>query len=191
VRVRFTATTQRAERRRASWPDTRHLPPNEPREESPTKKLIVALILVLAGPCLVFGQTKPQAQTPAKGATVEQELMKLEEGWAVALVKPDLPFLERILADGYVATDSEGTVWNKAQSLALLKSGEDKFASCVTDNMRVRVYGNAAVVTGHNTAKETLKGRDISGQTHWTDTWVRQGGLWKCVASHWSNTAEK
>jgi ketosteroid isomerase-like protein len=137
---------------------------------------------------LVFG-VAVLAQTQSE--SVEQELLKLEQQWTDALVKPDLAFLDRIKADDYTFTDHEGSVWTKAQSLALLKSGEDVISSCVADEMKARVYGDAAVVTGRNTTKETFKGKDISGQYRWTDTWVKHAGRWQCVATHVSRIAQK
>jgi hypothetical protein len=47
------------------------------------------------------------------------------------------------------------------------------------------------ILTGRNTQKETLKGKDISGQYRWTDTFVKKAGHWQCVASHWSKIAQK
>jgi ketosteroid isomerase-like protein len=134
-----------------------------------------------------------QAQTPAhtRSESVEQELLKLEKEWGDALVKPDLAFLDRIQADDFTFTDPEGFVWTKAQSLALLKSGEDVIWSLVSDDMEVRVYGDTAVVTGRNTVKETFKGKDISGQYRWTDTWLKKAGGWQCVVSHSSRITLK
>jgi len=61
----------------------------------------------------------------------------------------------------------------------------------VADEMKARVYGDAAVVTYRWTSKETFKGQDISGQSRWTDTWVKRAGRWQCVASHGSRIAQK
>src|SRR5512136_1691848 len=87
------------------------------------------------------------AQTPAQPMSVEQELIKLENGWNDALIKQDWAFLDKLLADDYISTDSDGVVQTKAQSMAKLKSGEEVFISAVNDDFRVRVYGDAAVVT--------------------------------------------
>ena len=59
------------------------------------------------------------------------------------------------------------------------------------DDMKARVYGDAAVVTGRNTSKETLKGKDISGLYRWTDTWIKEAGRWQCVATHASMIVQK
>ena len=71
----------------------------------------------------------------------------------------------------------------KAQALANLKSGADVYTSAVGDEWKVRVYGDAAVVLGRWTVKEQYKGKDVSGQYRFTDTWVKKGGRWQCVAS--------
>jgi hypothetical protein len=118
-------------------------------------------------------------------------LIKLEEGWNDAFVKCDVAFLDRILADDYTDTCDDGTVATKAQDIANLKSGDLKFTSAVNDDYKVRVYGKAAVDTGRITMKAQYKGKDISGQYRWTDTWVKRAGQWQCVASHESKIVEK
>jgi len=88
-------------------------------------------------------------------------------------------------------TDPEGNVSTKAQEIAFFKSGEFAVTSCVHHELKVRVYGDAAVVTGRSTVKETYKGKDFSPQLRWTDTWVKSAGRWQCVAGHSSEIAQK
>jgi ketosteroid isomerase-like protein len=134
--------------------------------------------------------TKVKA-APAESASVEQELIKLKDGWNDAVVKVDLAFLDRILADDLTDTDPEGTVCTKAQDIADLKSGDFKCTALVTDDYKVRVYGDAAVVTGRNTMKAQFKGKDISGPYRWTDTWIKRDGRWQCVGGHASEVVQK
>jgi mRNA-degrading endonuclease RelE of RelBE toxin-antitoxin system len=144
---------------------------------------VVILVLVVA----VIAQTPAQS----KSGSVEQELIKLEKDWANALVKADLAFIEGTLADDYISTDSEGSVGTKNQEIATLKSGDYVLISTVLDNFKVHVYGDAAVYSGRSTDKAQFKGKDISGRYQWTDTWVKRGGCWQCVASHGSRIAQK
>jgi ketosteroid isomerase-like protein len=148
------------------------------------KRIAIAVCVVVLG----FG-VAILAQT--KAGSAEQELLKLEQEWANALVKSDMAFLDRIRAEDYTWIDTQGVVWTKAQGDASLTSGEDVISSCVIDDMKVRVYGDAAVVTGLQTMKETLKGKDISGQMRFTDTWIKRDGRWQCVASHGSKIAQE
>jgi ketosteroid isomerase-like protein len=153
------------------------------------KAILAAVVLVLAVSCQAFAQAKPAA--PAKSASVEQELIKLENDWNDAMVKRDVAALSRIVADDWTITDPDGTIVAKTEFLANFKSGVDAVSSAVADEMKVRVYGDAAVVLGRNTVKEQYKGKDISGQYRFTDTWIKKAGRWQCVASAFSKIAQK
>ena len=147
--------------------------------------LAMVIVLGVGVSSTVFGQAKP------KGLPVEQALIKLENDWNDASMKRDVVMLGRILADDYSFTDHDGMMSTKTQILDMLKSGEDVVTSAVSTDMKVRVYGDAAVVTGHYTAKEQLKGKDISGTSAFTDTWVKRPGGWVCVATHGSRVAQQ
>jgi ketosteroid isomerase-like protein len=144
---------------------------------------IAASMLVFVLACAIH--TKTRVRT--KGTSVERELMKLEDEWADAWAKHDVAFFERIEADDYTWTSPTGEVWTKAQDLAFVKSlksekHESRFQ--VIAQIKARVYGDAAVVTGRDVIKETHEGKEISRELSWTDTWVKLGGRWQCVAGH-------
>jgi len=137
----------------------------------------IAVVLALSIPCLTFAQG------------VEQQLKKLEIQWADADVKKDFAAIERILADDFTNSGFDGEFANKAQFIESVKSGEDVVSSYAYSDMKVRVYGDTAVVTYVEKAKETFRGKDVSGTSRWTDTWVKRGDSWQCVASHGSKVA--
>jgi hypothetical protein len=137
----------------------------------------IAVALALSVPCLTTAQS------------VEQQLKKLEIEWADAEVKKDVAVLDRLLADDFTLTTTFGKVVTKAQAVADVKSGEDATSSYAYSDVKVRVYGDTAVVTYVEKSKETYKGRDNSGTSRWTDTWVKRGSSWQCVASHGSKVA--
>jgi ketosteroid isomerase-like protein len=131
-------------------------------------------------------------QLSTEAASVDQELITLEKGWNDSWVKHDPAFLDRILADDYIGTRSDGSVFSKAQEIADMKYSENVVAHIKSDDFKVRVYGDAAVVAFRFTTKEQNKeGKDIGGQYRTTDTWVKRAGRWQCVASHGSEIAQK
>lgn len=135
-----------------------------------------------------------QAQAPAQTQTesVEQELIKLENDMDDAMIKHNWAFIDRILAEDYTLTGPDGILLTKAELMAGLKSGEDVVTSSETDEMKARVYGDAAVVTYRWISKGTFKGKDVSRRSRWTDTWVKDyAGRWRCVASHGSRIYQK
>jgi hypothetical protein len=130
---------------------------------------------------LVFG-VAILAQTQTE--SVEQELIKLENDSLQAFLKNDIAFYDRFLADDYMGTDEHGNVKTKAQEIAEIKAGAHLSTSGMQDNVKVRVYADAAVVTGRNIMKGLFKGKKYSSPYLWTDTFIKRGGRWQCIASH-------
>ena len=62
-------------------------------------------------------------------------------------------------------------------------SGENKVESQTLGEMKVRVFGDVAIVTGSDDEKSSFKGKDISGHYVWTDVFVKRNGQWQAVAS--------
>lgn len=142
------------------------------------KLLRVAYLVFLV--CLVAGC---QNRSEKEGAA-EQELVELENGWLQAFFENDGAFAGRFLADDYIGTDEHGNVKTKAQEIAEIKAGAHLSTSGALDNIRVRVYGEAAVVTGRRIMKGLFQGKEYRSPYLLTDTFIRNDGSWQCVASH-------
>jgi ketosteroid isomerase-like protein len=127
----------------------------------------------------------------AQTGNVEQVLLQLERDWEQANAKNDTAALERILAPEFVSTDSDGRLTTRAEGFARRKSGAVKFTAFTQDDYKVRVIGDAAIVTGRSTIKGMRDGKDFSGQERWTDMFVLRSGRWQAVASHSSRIATK
>lgn len=139
-------------------------------------------------PSFAFKANKIKA-APAESASVEQKLIKLETELGDAWPKRDAASMDRMLADDYMGTGTDGSVWTKAQILELVKS--DERSSAISDDWKVRVYGDVVVVMGRYTFKMQLEGKEVTGQERFTDTWVKRAGRWQCVAAHTSRIAQK
>jgi len=64
-----------------------------------------------------------------------------------------------------------------------IKDGTFKIESIEYTNMKVRTYGDTAIVIGHLTLKGAWDGNDVGGEYAFTDTFVKQAGKWREVAS--------
>ena len=145
------------------------------------KRPILAVSLaVMALAVAVQAQTAPQTQAGSD----EQELIRMENDWLQAFFKNDGAFADRFLAEDYLGTDEHGDVRDKAQEIAEIKAGAHLSTSGVLDNIKVRVYGDAAVVTGRHIMKGLFQGKEYRSPYLWTDIFIKRGGRWQCVASH-------
>src|SRR5689334_12320683 len=109
--------------------------------------------------------------------------MQIERDWTDAGLKKDVAAMDKIVADDWIGLDFQGKTVTKAQMLAELKSGTSSSSSIDLGEMKVRVFGDTAVVTGSDTEKSTYKGKDSSGKYVWTDIFVKRNGRWQPVAS--------
>jgi len=155
------------------------------------KQMPLVFALAIAMTALASAQTKkPEAPPPpppkAADAAVEKALMKIENDALAALLKRDAVAFGKIFAEDAVLTTPDGSLQNKAQLVADVKSGDLVLQSSTISEMKVHTHGDAAVVTYITTDKGKYKGQDISGRFRWTDTFVRRGGNWLLVAGHGS-----
>jgi ketosteroid isomerase-like protein len=122
------------------------------------------------------------AQTSHSDA--ETKILALENAWNQAQIHHDAAALGTLLPETFVYTDYDGTVMTKAQFLADLKDPNYVATSVANENEHVFTYDNAAIVTGTYHTKGKYKGTPFEHWGRFTDTWIRQNGLWQCVASH-------
>jgi ketosteroid isomerase-like protein len=147
------------------------------------KRILVLAVLVTVVTSLAPAQmADKQEKTKSGKAGVEQALMQMERDWTEAQLKKDAPTLGKILADDWVGQGPTG-VTTKAEALADLKSGDNKLESITLGDMKVRVFGDTAVVTGSDDEKSSYKGKDTSGHYTWTDVFVKRQAHWQATAS--------
>jgi uncharacterized protein DUF4440 len=97
------------------------------------------------------------------------------------------PHLVRLWADDLVVTVPDMPIMNKEESLAIWRSGKMKFHSYKTSDLRIRVYGTAAVVTGQLERRRTNNVQEFEDDWRFTKVYVRRGGKWLVVAWHGSH----
>lgn len=148
------------------------------------KRILGVAVLFAVATSLALGQmADSKGKTQGNGkASVEQALMQMERDWTEAGLKKDAGTLDKILAADWVGQGPTG-VATKAEALADLKSGDNKLESITLGDMKVRVFGNTAVVTGSDDEKSSYKGKDTSGHYTWTDVFVKRQGRWQAASS--------
>ena len=120
---------------------------------------------------------------------LHREIESLEAQWRTALMQNDVATVNRLLADDYLGINPNGTLETKADALALRRAGTTKISSMDPINMKVRVYGDTAVVTSQVQVEGHDGERDISGRYHYTRVYSHRSGEWKVVSFEASRMA--
>ena len=127
-----------------------------------------------------------QSVRRVQNRSVEQVIRQLDQERIQAQIDADAMALDRIYADDFIGIGPSGTVRTKPQVIADFTSGDLRFQSITTDEVRVRVYGNTAVETGRSTMIGQDKGKAVPRDNRFTRVWIKQIGRWRLVANHYS-----
>jgi ketosteroid isomerase-like protein len=147
------------------------------------KKMLLVITFLVAAAIPTFAQTA--VKTPDQSNGVEQTVLKLTQGWLAAEERHDRAALDGIIADDFLGTGPGGNAVSKGDIIprdgtragGLSVSGQD---------IRVRVFGNAAVVIGRGVAKTQEK-----GELRFTVVFVKREDRWQMVAGHLSRVPQQ
>jgi ketosteroid isomerase-like protein len=122
---------------------------------------------------------------------MEQELLKLENAFAGAIVKNDLESLVRLVSDDWIIIDPNGEIVDRTRFFEVIKSGTLTHDTMESEDFRVRVYGDSAVVTAITSAKGKFMDQEFSTHERATDVFVKRDGRWQCVLTHLTRFAKE
>jgi len=86
------------------------------------------------------------------------------------------------LAEDFIAIGNGGKLSTKAQEIAEAKAGETKFEVGRSEDVKVRLYGDIAIVNGRWIEKRTTKGKPFEGTSLYTTVYVKSNGKWQIVS---------
>jgi ketosteroid isomerase-like protein len=132
---------------------------------------------VLFGVLAVLAAAPAYSQSPR---AAEQAVLKVYRALDQAQFKKDRATMERLMADDYSYTHSNGAVNDKSADIKETMSDDIKWTDTKSDDLKVRTYGNVAVVTGQVTLTGSAKNY-VPGPRRFTEIWVKRGGRWQNV----------
>ena len=129
---------------------------------------------------------EPNAAPPrASREELEASLTGLERKWMEAVKLRDAAALSQIISDDFTLVSPR---------LVIAAGDRDKYfshamrdlnlASYDFEELTVRLYGRAAVVSGRLTQSAIVAGEDWGGSYLVTDVWVSRDGFWRVVSRH-------
>ena len=136
-------------------------------------KMLLLIGLVTASALSITAQTKPVQSTP------EQEVAQVTRDWLAAEERHDRATLQRIIADDFEGTAPMGNKVFKDDVIPA--EGSQRGLSITTSEMKVRVFGDTAVVAASGEQKSGEK-----RQVRFTVIFVKRENQWRMVAGHLS-----
>jgi ketosteroid isomerase-like protein len=125
--------------------------------------------------------------------TAEQEILKIHNGLDQAFIKKDMAYFENVMAVDYVYSDPQGRTFDRTGNLGQLKKEwadtSYKALSATTENPKVRIFGNTALITAdwtftsQATVPDAIEHLD---RGRYTGVYEKRDGKWMLIAEHFS-----
>ena len=122
-----------------------------------------------------------------------QDLIALEQKLTDALVRSDADAIDALWADDLVWVGLNGKPTTKAEQLAGMRaqtpSSAPSVVAAVNKDVKVRLYGQAAVVTVRSTWTTRTDAGERATEYVATHVWTETRGQWRLVSAHISRVA--
>ncbi|MGO8753378.1 MAG: nuclear transport factor 2 family protein [Thermoguttaceae bacterium] len=135
--------------------------------------------------------------SPARGddkkTETAAELKALDAKLTEAFESHDFEMLGKHTADDYILIDPRGRVHTKEKYLEHLSKSKanPKLAELKETDVKVRVFGDTAVVAGLLHVKAKVQDKDISAEYRWTRVYNKDGDTWQCVLEQHTHVLPK
>lgn len=114
--------------------------------------------------------------------STETTVAELEKQRFAALVSKDYAYLDKVLAEDLYYCHSNGLIDNKTSFVQSIKDGKLTYQEMVPEELKVRVYGKTAVITGVCAAKVLSNGQQLNTRFRFTDVYVKNKAGWQMVS---------
>jgi ketosteroid isomerase-like protein len=112
----------------------------------------------------------------------DQDFVQIEQQLARAWLESDRAAIDRIIAADWTTISITGQLFTRAEVMAdFFRDGKSVIAAMTIDDVRVRLLGEVAVVTGRTVARGT--GSEVDVVLRFTDVFALRDGRWQIVAS--------
>jgi hypothetical protein len=146
--------------------------------------MISTVFAILIVSTISFGQS-------ARSARTAESVLRTINELCTAFEKSDTERLKFNMTVDFTLTSSTGVVTTLADEINDLKTGKAKYAVFKNVDMKPRLYGSTAVVTGKTIIKGIFDGEAFEAEFQFTDTLIWKAGRWWMVSSHASRLNPK
>ena len=112
----------------------------------------------------------------------EAELIRLNNLYDSALLYKNQEVLGRLYAKDFIYTNPDGKLLTKEQQMTSIAASEMKWDNGKSEDVKVKVYGQTAVMTGAFYAKGNYRGNPVTINERYTSVWLKTDTSWQMIA---------
>ncbi len=159
------------------------------------KQILIFILIILAVTCAAFGQT-----THKRSDKATEEIKKYDRQWQVeSYGSRDLKDFDRIVAEDFLITGSNGKILTKAEKRASVAADYTEPSTASPDYIfkidnashQVRILKNTAISTGFIIEKYIYKGNKNDSRVYFTCAYSKRKGKWQAVAAQYTRIKQQ
>ncbi len=126
----------------------------------------------------------PSAHLHAQESAEVKAVLAAERDLALIYQKGDADGIARVVTEDYTLINSRGKISTRADDIAEAQAKDPAYEIFENSDMKARVHGTTAIVTGITRAKGVSDGKPFDARFLFTDTFIKDQGRWRLAAGH-------
>lgn len=144
-------------------------------------KFFLSLLLLCITLTAIANTKKMENGTNPK--TDKQTLSALNAQFIHNFLTQDVKAHSGIIHPDFVCIESNGAIVSREVYLKNWATDHDNsgYTSFTYTDEHIRIFGNTALVRARTIYTTTVNGKNVTGYTIYTDTYLKENGKWKCI----------
>src|SRR6187402_138634 len=122
---------------------------------------------------------------------LKQQFQQIEDNFNAAVISNNVEKIKNCITTDWVLVDSQGGIISQESFFYVLERGLLSHSTMTKEILRVKVYGDIALVTGRGQNTGTWHEQPLEADEWITDVYKNENGKWLCVLTHLTPVKKK
>ena len=109
---------------------------------------------------------------------------KIEDDFNKAVISNSIDEIKKCISSEWVLVDTQGGIISQERFFNVLEQGLLSHSTMTKEVLRVKIYGDIALVTGRGQNTGTWQGRPMKADEWITDVYKKDNDKWLCILTH-------
>lgn len=115
---------------------------------------------------------------------LKMQFQLIEDNFNAAVISNKVDEIKKCITSDWILVDSQGGIIPQENFFSALEQGILSHSSMTKDILRVKIYGNIALVTGRGQNTGMWQGQTLQSDEWITDVYKKENNMWLCVLTH-------
>ncbi len=115
---------------------------------------------------------------------LKKQFQRISDNFNVAVISNRVEEIKKCITSDWVLVDSQGGIIPQEGFFSVLQQGKLSHSTMTNEILRVKIYGDIAIVTSRGQNTGTWQGQPLEADEWITDVYKKENDKWLCVLTH-------